>query len=51
MPMLVDLARLSLARGCVWRRCRCCADLVALPDRATVCNACLARRPRRGWWR
>jgi hypothetical protein len=43
MPMVVDCARLRLARGYVWRRCRCCDDLVALPMRFRVCCRCVAR--------
>jgi len=49
MPMLVDCALLSVARGCLWRRCRWCEDRVALPYRVTVCNSCLGH-PARRWW-
>jgi hypothetical protein len=49
MPMVVDCARLSIGRGCVWRRCVRCEDLVALPDRIRSCNAGATLACRRGW--
>lgn len=48
MPMLVDPARLAPARGCVWRLCRHCSDLVVLPYRVDTCPDCSARTPRIG---
>ena len=47
MPMLVDLARLHPARGCVWRRCQHCHDLCVLPVRVLLCTGCSNRAGRR----
>lgn len=46
MPIVFDLARLSPARGCVWRRCHRCGDLCVLPHRIHTCTSC-ADRPGR----
>jgi hypothetical protein len=40
MPTVVDAARLFLARNVVWRRCRLCGELVALPDGLDLCAGC-----------
>ena len=48
MPMLVDGAWWSVARGCVWRRCRCCDESTAMTPRVVLCCPCVRAAGRRG---
>lgn len=46
-PIVVSAACRPSVRGCVWRRCRACHDLVELPAGTKLCGDCATASPRR----
>ena len=43
MPTLAEAARLTTRDGAVWRPCRCCGLLAAMPPEIDRCHACTPR--------